>query len=492
MLIPLGTNVHAVRRIPYVTFSLIVLNALVCIYTSWMPDQGTIQFGEVRREIVELHSYYPRAHGSDDAEALIRQAGKTSSLTLDSLEELKGLLGPSTPPLVARVQRGELTADEAMQELSDSLAAAERASLLWKYSFHSFQPTAVSWITALFLHEGIFHLLGNMWFLYLAGALLEAEWGYWLFGSFYLVAGVVSLVTQALAHPNSLTFVLGASGAVAGCMGAFLVRFPKVKVSFLFLYFLGFRGGTARFSVPSYVVLSLWAALEVLYGLLDTDSVAHWSHVGGFVFGVVVAWVVMKSGVEARVNREDPSLTWQPDQPVLDAMALLEQGKCGEAQHTLREYLRLHPDSMDGYEVLLRAEQALGDRDGEREVLGVLCRLALRSGHADEAWGRYEEWIVAGGGPATASVWIELCRILEREKSYQRAVDECEKLVRTYPDDPLAFEAMLIAGRIQLEKLNNRADAERWYQMARKSRYYTLQYEGVVEAGLRRAAASGR
>ncbi|HEY3930163.1 MAG TPA: rhomboid family intramembrane serine protease [Candidatus Koribacter sp.] len=490
MLIPLGTSVQTVRRIPWVTFSLIVINAAVCLCTSWMTDQGTIRFGEVRRQIVEFHGYYPQAHGSNDAEALIAQGGKTSSINLDSLDELKGLLGPSTPPLVGRVQRGELTADEAMQQLSERLDQAEHDSFMWKYAFHSFHPKPVSLLTATFLHEGFFHLLGNMWFLYLVGTLLEAEWGYWLFGSFYLVAGVVSLLAQALAHPNSLAFVLGASGAVAGCMGAFLVRFPKVKVNFLFVYLLGFRNGAVKFSIPSYVVLSLWVALEVLSGLIAMDYVAHWAHVGGFVFGIAVAFVVMKSGVEEKINREDPSLTWQPDQAVLAGMALIEEKKFAEAQTTLREYLRLHPDSIEGYETLLRAQQGLDDRDGEREVLGILCRLTMRSGHADEAWGRYEEWLAAGGGPPAPPMWLDLCRFLEGEKSYQRAADECEKLVNTFPDDPLAFEAMLIAGRIHLERLHNRAEAERWYRRAQDSKFYTLQYGGVVQAGLQKSKAA--
>ncbi len=97
------------------------------------------------------------------------------------------------------------------------------------------QPTAISYLTANFLHGGWMHLIGNMWFLWLAGFVLEDVWGRWLYSAFYLIAGAAALQFYAWSNPGSITPTLGASGAVAALMGAFLVRFPKMKIEMAWL-----------------------------------------------------------------------------------------------------------------------------------------------------------------------------------------------------------------------------------------------------------------
>lgn len=488
MLIPVGTNVDSVRRVPYVTFSLLLINILVCVYTSWMSDPGTVRLSNVRQEILRFSAYYPDAHGSADAQAVIREARTKNADWFDAFLHSDEVSVRGVPPLVARVQNGQLTADDAMLGLSKMLDQAEHQSFLWNYAFHTYRPTPVSLVSSTFLHEGALHLIGNMWFLYLAGAILEATWGYGVFLAFYLLGGIAALGGQAIAHPDSMQFVVGASGAVAACMGAFLVRFPRVRVKFVWILYVWFRGGTYRFSMPAFYVLPLWVALEVVYGAMGLDSIAHWAHVAGFVYGATVGFLIGKTGLEDWINREDESLTWHPDAEILEAASLMESREPAKAVVVLQNYLRRKPESIDGYETLLLAQRAAEDKAGVRDALGALCRLGLRSHRMADAWRLYGEWKAADGGPLPAAEWIDLCRYLEREKLYEAVLGECEWFVRSHPGEPQAFDAMLIAARVNLNKLKRVAEAERWFLMARESSFSRLEFEGAIQEGLRSCA----
>jgi membrane associated rhomboid family serine protease len=493
MLIPLGTSVQSVRRIPYVTFALLFINTALCIYTSWMRDPGDARFQTAKAQIVVLSAYFPDVQASGDAAAVVAEAKKKypefyrqSTNLQRNFEEL--------PSVVAQVKMGQFSADEAMEMATARLNLAEQESFSWKYAFHSYRSSPASLLTSSFLHQGVLHLLGNMWFLYLTGAILEASWGYWLFTLVYLLGGIAALFAQAVSDPASFTFVVGASGAVAACMGAFLVRFPWVKVDLAWVWWVWIRPVTYRFAISALYILPIWVGVEVIYGFFNADRVAHWAHVGGFAFGAMAALLIEKTGLEKFVNREDEKQTWHPDPQVLEAIAMMEKGNNEQAALLMRRYVQVHPASLDGYETLLRAQQALEDKEGQKQTLGILCRLAMKGASVNEAWKRYEEWLHAGGGPLAPEMWIEFCHFLEREKVYPRAIEECERMATAYPRDRRAFDAMLLAARINLEKLNNIAEAQRWYLAAHESDVRDLAMDGVIEDGLRRCgrrAAAG-
>src|SRR5260370_17040337 len=111
----------------------------------------------------------------------------------------------------------------------------------------------MSYLTANFLHAGWLHLIGNMWFLWLAGGILEDTWGRMIYPAFYLIAGVLALQVHALVNAGGLTPTIGASGAIAGLMGAFLLRFPPVKIETGCLMIYRFY----RFKPAAYCLLPL-------------------------------------------------------------------------------------------------------------------------------------------------------------------------------------------------------------------------------------------
>jgi membrane associated rhomboid family serine protease len=144
-------------------------------------------------------------------------------------------------------------------------------------------------LTSMFLHGSWMHLLGNMWFLWLFGNNIEDSMTRPRYVAFYLLSGLAAAIAQVVANPMSEVPMVGASGAISGVMGAYLVLFPRVRVFTLIP--LGFF--MHSMALPAWAMLIYWMVLQVLGGIGSVFSergggVAFWAHVGGFVAGVVL------------------------------------------------------------------------------------------------------------------------------------------------------------------------------------------------------------
>ncbi|HEX5267921.1 MAG TPA: rhomboid family intramembrane serine protease [Acidimicrobiales bacterium] len=154
---------------------------------------------------------------------------------------------------------------------------------------------ALSVLTAMFLHAGWAHLLGNMLFFIIFGNNIEDRLGRIRFLLFYLVAGYVAAYGYALASPHSTAPLIGASGAIAGVLGAYVVLYPRARVTALvpFLLFLPFR-------LPAWLVLGFWFLLQYAYsagnGVAQGADVAYFAHVVGFLFGALLIRLIVPRG----------------------------------------------------------------------------------------------------------------------------------------------------------------------------------------------------
>ena len=149
----------------------------------------------------------------------------------------------------------------------------------------------VAVLTSMFLHGSLLHLGGNMLFLWIFGNNIEDRLGSVPYLLFYLAAGVVATIAHIAVQPDSTVPVVGASGAIAGVMGAYLVWFPNAPILTLFIFFIIlFRRISAKW------LLVFWVALQFLEPFNPNSGVAWVAHVGGFVFGVVVAFVLRATG----------------------------------------------------------------------------------------------------------------------------------------------------------------------------------------------------
>ena len=142
-------------------------------------------------------------------------------------------------------------------------------------------------ITSMFLHGSWMHLLGNMWFLWLFGNNIEDSMGRLRFVVFYLISGLAAAFGQIVTNPASIIPMVGASGAISGVMGAYLILYPRVKVYVLVPIFIFFTS----IALPAWMMLGYWFLIQLASGLLsagEMGGVAFWAHVGGFVAGVML------------------------------------------------------------------------------------------------------------------------------------------------------------------------------------------------------------
>jgi membrane associated rhomboid family serine protease len=157
-------------------------------------------------------------------------------------------------------------------------------------------PPTATIFTSMFLHGGWMHLIGNMLYLWIFGDNVEDSMGHGRFIAFYILCGVAAALAQAVPDPHSQVPMIGASGAISGVLGAYLLLYPHARV--LVLIPLGFIMQTAR--LPASIVLILWFGLQLLSNLMakpGSGGVAFRAHIGGFVAGLLLVWIFKKRGV---------------------------------------------------------------------------------------------------------------------------------------------------------------------------------------------------
>jgi membrane associated rhomboid family serine protease len=158
-------------------------------------------------------------------------------------------------------------------------------------------PTVVTIFTAMFSHAGLLHLGGNMLFLWIFGNNVEDAMGPVRFVVFYLLAGIAALALQVAIGPNSVVPTLGASGAIAGVLGGYIVLYPRARVLTLIFLIIFFT----FIELPAYLFLFIWFAQQAIFGAVNLTTpsgggggVAYFAHVGGFAFGLLAVRLFAK------------------------------------------------------------------------------------------------------------------------------------------------------------------------------------------------------
>ena len=245
-----------------------------------------------------------------------------------------------------------------------------------------------SFVTHMFVHEGWFHLLGNLFMLVLAGPPIEDRFGRAMFAAFYGISGVFAAAFYAALASDPTVPMVGASGAIAGVLGAFMVRLWSTRVRFAYFFAYGLRPVWGTFEAPAWAMLSVWFANELfqawLWGSVGlAGGVAYWAHVGGFAFGAGAAYALRAFRFEERFidPAVDAQMTRFSANPVLeDAMAARERGDAHEALAMLRaEWERgAHDDEIAL--ALWDAALACGEPASAAPALLALVRAASQRG----------------------------------------------------------------------------------------------------------------
>lgn len=179
-------------------------------------------------------------------------------------------------------------------------------------------PPRFSLFTNMFLHGGWLHLIGNMLYLWIFGDNIEAALGRIRYLAFYLICGVLASLAHVLSNPSSIIPSIGASGAISGVLGAYLLLYPRARV--LILIPLGFF--TRLMYIPAAIALGFWFLLQLLSGSMaagrDAGGVAFWAHIGGFIAGLLLVGLFKRREVRFF---NPPSYRSGPDEGSMDDLS---------------------------------------------------------------------------------------------------------------------------------------------------------------------------
>jgi membrane associated rhomboid family serine protease len=486
MLVPIRHENMTARRWPVVTIALIAINTVVFLFTIAALNDETPELGEVKSHILILAALHPELTLRPESQHLVDGFKQSHP---DQWKRVQDPFRDIMSPYDARIRMMQDTSklQDESDALNKQLVDLSSSSIAEQYAFIPADRKPITYLTANFLHGGILHLVGNMWFLWLAGFVLEDLWGRWIYSLFYLIAGAAALQFYAWTDPASITPTIGASGAVAALMGAFLARLPKMKIEMAWLFFFKIY----RFKAAAYWLLPIWLLGEVFFGSLGSSSVAHWAHVGGFLFGAAAAIGIQHSGLEQKASKEiEEKLGWNNDPELELASSNMEHGQLADAVAHLNEYIAKKPNSLDAWTMLRTVYTRQNDTKAYLDATVKTCALHLKEHQIEAAFQCYAEFVDNGGGHMPAATWLDLCKGAEELQEFERALAEYQQLAQAYPSDRQALTAQLSAARLCLKRLNRPQDALALYQAAAASPIPHLDWEQHIQSGMKEAKAA--
>jgi len=421
MLIPIGHESSTVRRLPWVTFFILASCFIIHILVTVDLNQREKDLENAAREFLGYYMEHP--YLELDSEALNLIFGER--LTEQIQEQLDIIRKEASRDVHLFKEQQQ----EELNQLSEKLKAIINNIPYRKYGFIPAKQSFFALLTYMFIHSGWFHLLGNLLFLYLTGPFIEDVWGRPFYTAFYLIMGIGSALMFAQRYPELTGPLIGASGAIAGVMGAFLIRYWKTKIEFLFILFpLIFIRWT--FKAPAWLMLPLWFLLEFFNArVMDAinpqggGGVAHWAHVWGFIFGVVAALGVKYFKIEEKYVRPkiDAQTSYVDEgfQALEDATEKKNAGKSDEAFALLLEVARKNPAHKDLVEGLWELGVETGKESESAKFLIALVESEIRRNQMELAashfW-RLREKIPEASISSTYKIRL-IQHLIERQES---------------------------------------------------------------------------
>jgi membrane associated rhomboid family serine protease len=410
ILLPIGHEETGVRRLPWITFGIMGLCALIFV-SSGRGQLFATEDVNLSRSIHDALQYYgehPYLELDAELEQLAFREGRP-----DTVQEMFGTFQRDSPSPTQRdvLQREQLE----LNALSAQALQAYRAHSLFAFGLIPDHVAPHTLVTHMFLHAGWLHLFGNMLILYLAGPFIEDVWGRPLYLIFYLGCGLVAAFTHLAAHPDATAPMVGASGAIAGVMGAFLFRYRRTRIRFFYMVALFWRG---TFSAPAIVMLPVWFGEQLFMALASGGGggVAHWAHVGGFAAGLGGAFAIRSWGIEDQIRPglEHKIATTVLEQRSLDeGLAALAEGDVERGIENLTAAVREDPTNHDAADALWGAASCADRSNDVAPVMLVAMRTALRIGNSDWAVERWRELMEESKDlHASPELWIRLARAL--------------------------------------------------------------------------------
>ena len=433
MIIPIAHEQHEVNRWPWITLALIAANVLVFLWTNPLVERQEAQIRTQLQAALKYAAEHP----------YLRQP-----------PEFRDLI-PSRAPQADLASSSITSQQEQLNALMRDYRRATQRTVFRAYGYVPSEPSVLGLFASMFLHAGWMHLIGNMLFLWLAGTALEDRWGRLCYPALYLIGGVLATLAHATFTERPNVPLVGASGAIAALMGAFLIRFATTRIRFLY-WFVVIRG---TFTMPAYVALPLWVADQVW--MIYTNAagpVAVGAHIGGFAFGVLAAVAIRYSGMETKFLAPaiQQKTTWSATEAVTAALEKLDKGDLFGGIQELVEFLKLQPNNVDARAALVGAYVKKGDpaaaaRESARLVSAYVVSRDFEGALA--AWAEHRR--VYAETPIAMRSYLALAAEHEKQTRFADAMDLYRLAFTAWPQDDLCPKAMVSCARLMLEQLHD-------------------------------------
>ena len=492
--IPIGNDNENVWRIPWVTFTIIALNVFIYIFTNPIMDRD---YTRLEKSAANIYLYLKSNSQLIDNDRVdeLYTAGVISD---EELSYLKGM--------IARSGRGKADLEQYSTEYAEytrllSQFTHDRDNRFeMKWGYVPGHASIITMFTCMFLHGGFLHLLGNMLFFFAVGFSLEDLWGRAFFTAFYLASGIAATAMHHIWNSSSMIPCIGASGAIAGVMGAYLYRLFKSKIKCFYVFPLTTiwclvkRRLAGIVMIPTWIYLPIWFIFEcwaVLEGEGRSTGTANWAHVGGFAFGMVFALGLKLTKLEERFLRPsiEAKLDFGSNKSVVEALDLLDKGNTQQAEAILNQCLTRNPGDVDAMLGQARLYESLDDKDRLRQTYHRLIRQYNKAGEFESAVMTYDALLNTyeeQDPQLTLDMrdWMQICDFLEKAQMFKEAAFEYRRAARAQKGNAFAAKAFLLSGEIFLEKLQDNKDAAISFVEARNLNPTQPQWVERINAGI--------
>jgi membrane associated rhomboid family serine protease len=477
ILIPIGRDESEIRRHAWVSYVIIALNivAFIAVETSTRSSK-----------MIELRFSWRDA---------IAYLGQHPYLNVPP--EMAKILGPDLPQQLAEQRRllpTKPTADVVatqqteLERLTAKAVAGYRRLPLIRYGYIPAEGGALRMLTSMFIHAGFLHLLGNLLFFFVSGPFVEDVFGRPLFAFLYISGGIAASLTYSFHHPDSTIALVGASGAIAAVMGAYFVRFFRSKVEFLFIPFLFRPTLNFRFFLPAFVVLPLWFVQQ--FWEMNAEGagggVAFSAHVGGFVYGVAVTFIVMALKFEQKYV--DPVVTkettWTMDPRVTRAIAARSVGDVATAKRELQTLLREQPKHVEA----LRIAVDIAMQQSEVAMLDS-CATRLLSVYLEQKQNELATDLIHELRSERLPKFLSRAAALVERTDRDAALALYERLVEIDPSGPNAVPSLVKLGTL-LRLTGDVTRAQATFDRARAHPACTAEWAPTIDAKLAQLAGA--
>ena len=502
-IIPIGTKSSLALK-PKLTIGLIAANIIVALITVPLMIQTESDLFKVQRgRFAGQIRLYAQEHPRDAL--LTSPSGASMDQSLQELESAKDFQSFQYALFKSLAASG-ITAEE-FQKYEETLRSRSEEYYLGSESDAAFgewkqlcarESTIVegsvlnrfglipskmnrihTYFTHLFIHAGIWHLLGNMLFLWIVGCLLEDSWGRIPFLLFFLAGGVIAGLIHCFQDASSHMPLVGASGAIAAAMGAFTIRHFWTKIRFFYFVLLLFRPCVGTFFLPAFVFLPLWFAEQVAMHYLNgrlggVSNVAYMAHIGGFSVGVLTALAMRLTGFEERflapsVQKTQVAAGVTKDPRFDRACELLNTGNGESARLLFNKLLADRPEDAELIQDVALLYREKGCTEDYAALTEKTLKLMILKGKMEDASRLALDTVRARENVQLNSQYLmRVAKWLTEQEFYGDAHDVYRSIISAAQAPNTTLKACISLARLLSDKMDNAKDALTLLEEARK------------------------